>query len=109
MNTLRRFTTYWPVCLVAVTALLLSGCEALYQSYDFSEPMPTGLPVQAAADEVWVASIPEGADVYVQPYRPEEVPSHDTDPQAHRGKTPPAPDPAPRLVLDRTGLRRRSL
>ena len=83
-----RFKTYWPVFLVAVAAVLLSGCEALYQSYDFSEPMPTGLPVQVAADEVWVTSIPEAADVYVQPYDPEEVPSHDTDPQAHRGKTP---------------------
>ena len=83
-----RFRTRWPVFLVAVAAVLLSGCEALYQSYDFSEPMPTGLPVQVAADEVWVTSIPEAADVYVQPYDPEEVPSHDTDPQAHRGKTP---------------------
>ena len=88
MNIIRRFTTYWPVCLVALIAVLLSGCEALYQSYDFSEPMPTGVPVQVAEDEVWVTSIPEAADVYVQPYDPETVPSHDTDPQAYRGKTP---------------------
>ena len=80
--------TYWPLCLVTVAAVLLGGCEALYQSYDFSERMPTGMPVQVTADEVWVTSIPEAADVYVQPYDPEEVPSHDTDPQAYRGKTP---------------------
>ena len=83
-----RLKTCWPICLVAVAAALLSGCEALYQSYDFSEGMSTGLPVQVAADEVWVTSIPEAADVYVQPYHPEEVPSHDTDPAAYRGKTP---------------------
>lgn len=78
----------WPACLVVVAAMLLSGCEALYQSYDFSERMPTGMPVQVMADEVWVASIPTAADVYVQSYDPEEVPSHDTDPEAYRGKTP---------------------
>jgi hypothetical protein len=50
--------------------------------------MSTGMPVQAAADDLWITSIPEAADVYVQPYDPEEVPSHDTDPEAHRGKTP---------------------
>ena len=83
-----RRKTCWPIFLVAVAAALLSGCEALYQSYDFSEGMSTGLPVQVAADEVWVTSIPEAADVYVQPYRPEELPSHDTDPAAYRGKTP---------------------
>ena len=88
MNTLSRFKTCWPVCLVAVAAVLLGGCEALYQSYDFNEPMPTGMPVQAAADEIWVTSIPEAADVYVQPYDPEEVPSHDTNRDAYRGKTP---------------------
>ena len=88
MNTLSRFKTCWPVCLVAVVAVLLGGCEALYQSYDFSERMPTGMPVQVAEDEVWVASIPEAADVYLQPYDPEQVPSHDTNPEAYRGKTP---------------------
>ena len=88
MNIVGLLKTCWPVCLVAMTAMLLSGCEALYQSYDFSERMPTGMPVQVAADEVWVTSIPETADVYVQPYDPEEVPSHDTDPEAYRGKTP---------------------
>ena len=71
-----------------MVAVLLTGCEALYQSYDFSERMPTGMPVQVVEDEVWVTSIPEAADVYVQPYDPEEVPSHDTDPEAYRGKTP---------------------
>ena len=88
MNTLSRFGPCWPACLVAVVAVLLTGCEALYQSYDFSERMPTDMPVQVVEDEVWVTSIPEGADVYVQPYDPEEVPSHDTDPEAYRGKTP---------------------
>lgn len=83
-----RFKTGWPLCLVALIAALLGGCEALYQSYDFSERMPTGMPVQVAADAVWVTSIPEAADVYVQPYDPEDVPSHDADPQAYRGKTP---------------------
>lgn len=88
MNPMGRFKTCWLVCLVAVAAALLSGCEPLYQSYDFRERMPTGMPVQVAADEVWVTSIPETADVYVQPYDPEEVPSHDTNPEAYRGKTP---------------------
>ena len=88
MNVISLVKICWPVCLAAVAAVLLSGCEALYQSYNFSEPMPTGMPVQAAADEVWVTSIPEAADVYVQPYDPEQVPSHDTDPAAYRGKTP---------------------
>ena len=88
MNVIGHFKRFWPVCLVVVATLLLSGCEALYQSYDFSERMPTGLPVQVAADEVWVTSIPEAADVYVQPYAPEEVPSHDSGPEAYHGKTP---------------------
>ena len=88
MNIIGRFKTYWPLCLVVVVAVLLGGCEALYQSYDFSERIPTGMPVQVAEDEVWVTSIPEGADVYAQPYDPEEVPSHDTNPEAYRGKTP---------------------
>jgi hypothetical protein len=29
-----------------------------------------------------------GAEVYIQPYTPEQVPSHATDPAAYRGKTP---------------------
>ena len=88
MNPIGRFKTCWAVCLIAAAAVLLGGCEALYQSYDFSERMPTGMPVQVTANEVWVTSIPEAADVYVQPYDPEEVPSHDTNPEAYRGKTP---------------------
>lgn len=88
MNVFGHFKSWWPVCLAAVAAVLVSGCETLYQSHGFSERMPTGMPVQVAAGEVWVTSIPEAADVYVQPYHPEEVPSHDTDPEAYRGKTP---------------------
>ena len=88
VNVVGLLKTCYPVCLVVLAAALLSGCEALYQSYAFSERLPIGMPAQVAADEVWVTSIPEAADVYVQPYDPEEVPSHDTDPQAYRGKTP---------------------
>ena len=68
--------------------LVLAGCDPLYQSYSFTESLQTTLPVEVAGDEVWVTSIPVGADVYVQPYIPERVPSHATDPEAHRGKTP---------------------
>lgn len=69
-------------------ALLLGGCEALYHSYTFTEPFRTTMPVQVAGDEVWVTSIPVGAEVYVQPYTPAQVPSHATAPEALRGKTP---------------------
>lgn len=79
----------WFTSLVGLLAvLLLGGCEALYHSYTFTEPLPTTLPVQVAGDEVWVTSIPVGAEVYIQPYTPEQVPSHATDPAALRGKTP---------------------
>jgi hypothetical protein len=69
-------------------ALLFLGCNPLYQSYHFTYPVQTTLPVQAARDEIWVTSVPAGADVYVQPYNPDQIPSHATDPTAHRGKTP---------------------
>ncbi|GIX48827.1 MAG: hypothetical protein KatS3mg131_3038 [Candidatus Tectimicrobiota bacterium] len=75
--------------LVAAFLLLgLAGCQPLYQSWVFTEPVETALPVAVAEDEVWIASIPAGADVYLQPYDPERLPSHATDPEAYRGKTP---------------------
>ena len=46
------------------------------------------LPVTVTGDEVWVSSIPVGADVYVQPYQRDTLPSHTTLPDAHKGKTP---------------------
>jgi hypothetical protein len=64
------------------------GCEPLYQFYSFTEPLQTTLPVEVSGDDVWVASIPVGAEVYVQPFNPEQVPSHATAPDAYRGKTP---------------------
>ena len=68
--------------------MLLGGCDALYHSYSFTESLPTTLPVQVTGDEVWVTSIPVGAEVYIQPYTPDQVPSHAADPAALRGKTP---------------------
>lgn len=66
----------------------LMGCNPLYQSYRFTEPLQAELPVTVGGDEVWVASIPAGADVYVQPFDPEQVPSHAVDPDMWRGKAP---------------------
>lgn len=84
--------TFWAYALYGwwtlTPCLFLVGCEPLYQSYTFTESLQTTLPVQVTGDEVWVTSLPEGADVYVQPYDPEQVPSHATAPQAARGKTP---------------------
>ena len=88
MDVTGRLKTCWRVGLAAVAAALLGGCEALHQSYDFSERIPAAMPLPVDAEAVWVTSIPEGADVYIQPYEPEAIPSHDTDPAAHRGQTP---------------------
>ncbi|MGE3536656.1 MAG: hypothetical protein AB7N91_04355 [Candidatus Tectimicrobiota bacterium] len=74
--------------LACALLLGLSGCEALYQSYNFTEPLQTTLPVQVSGDEVWITSLPPGAEVYIQPYTPGQVPSHATAPEALRGKTP---------------------
>jgi hypothetical protein len=74
--------------LLILFMLGMSGCDPLYQSYTFTEPIQTSLPIRVMADEVWITSIPAGADVYVQPYRPDILPSHTTDPAAYRGKTP---------------------
>ena len=68
--------------------LVLTGCDSLYHSYTFTESLQTTLPVEVAGDAVWVTSIPIGADVYIRPFTPMEVPSHITDPEAYRGKTP---------------------
>ena len=88
MNVSGRLRTCWRVGLAVMAGVLLGGCEALYQSYDFSERVATVMPQPVDAGDVWVTSIPEGADVYVQPYEPDTIPSHDTDPAAHRGTTP---------------------
>ena len=88
MNVSASLKTCWRVGLAVVAAVVLGGCEALHQSYDFSERVATVMPQPVDAGDVWVTSIPEGADVYVQPYEPDTIPSHDTDPEAYRGKTP---------------------
>ncbi len=78
----------WLLRLLCGLAVCLAGCESLYHSYTFTESLQTTLPVQVSSDEVWVTSLPVGADVYLQPYTPEQVPSHATDPAALQGKTP---------------------
>lgn len=78
----------WSVSLLCWLLVSLTGCEALYQSYTFTEPMSTTMPVQVTGDEIWITSLPVGAEVYIQSYTPEQVPSHATDPEAMRGKTP---------------------
>ena len=88
MNVIGRLISRWRAVLLAVTVGLLAGCEALHQSYDFSERIPTAMPLTVDPGEVWVTSIPEGADVYVQTYETDVIPSHDADPEAYRGKTP---------------------
>jgi hypothetical protein len=39
-------------------------------------------------EELWVTSIPAGADVYVQPFIPERLPSHSSDVDMHKGTAP---------------------
>lgn len=74
--------------LIVSIAWLCLGCNPLYYSYHFTQPVQTTLPVQPAPGEIWVTSVPVGADVYIQPYNPDQIPSHATDPAAYRGKTP---------------------
>jgi hypothetical protein len=52
------------------------------------ELQPTTLPVTVTNEELWVSSVPAGADVYVQPFIPERVPSHSSDADMHKGTTP---------------------
>jgi hypothetical protein len=80
------YTTLWVVGLMLVYTLF--GCEPLYHSYTFTEPLPTTFPEPVSSDEVWITSVPAGAEVYIQPYNPEQTPSHATDPNALRGTTP---------------------
>ena len=86
MNISRIYPTPWLLGLILVCTLC--GCEPLYQSYTFTESLHTTLPEQVTGDEVWVTSVPAGAEVYVQPYDPEQIPSHATDPKALQGTTP---------------------
>ncbi len=72
----------------ALSLSLLVGCEPLYHTYSGVERQPTTLPVTVTHEEVWVSSVPAGADVYVQPFIPEQVPSHSSDPGMRKGKTP---------------------
>ena len=74
--------------VITSMAFLCLGCNPLYSSYRFTQPVQTTLPVQAAPGELWVTSVPAGAEVYVQSYNPDYIPSHATDPAAYRGKTP---------------------
>ncbi|MCZ6872705.1 MAG: hypothetical protein O7G88_04115 [bacterium] len=86
MKLSRAYTICWLGCILLL--LGLAGCEPLYQSYQFTEALQTELPITVVNDEVWVTSIPAGADVYVQPFDPERVPSHAIAPEMWRGKTP---------------------
>ncbi len=67
---------------------LLVGCEPLYHSYSGVEQRSTTLPVTVTNEELWVSSVPAGADVYVQPFVPQELPSHSSAPDMHKGITP---------------------
>ncbi len=73
---------------LALGAALLVGCEPLYHSYSGVERRPTTLPVTVADEALWVSSVPAGADVYVQPLIPDQVPSHSSDPDLYQGTTP---------------------
>ncbi len=79
---------HWLCRLVVPCVFILVGCDPLYHTYAVTEPMQTTLPVEARGDDVWVMSLPTGAEVYVQPYDPEQLPSHTSIPQAYQGKTP---------------------
>src|SRR5687768_8061145 len=68
--------------------ILVMGCEPLYHSYSGVERRSTTLPVTLTHEELWVSSVPAGADVYVQPFIPERLPSHSSDADMHKGTTP---------------------
>ena len=78
----------WRMSLVGVGLALMAGCEPLYHAYGGVERRPTTLPTTLADDELWVSSVPVGADVYVQPFIPDRVPSHSTAPDMRKGVTP---------------------
>lgn len=73
---------------LVLSLALLTGCEPLYHAYSGVERRPTTLPVTVTEEELWVSSVPAGADVYVQPFVPEQVPSHSSDPDRLKGTTP---------------------
>ncbi len=84
--------TWRQVCLrligLVLSTALLMGCEPLYHSYAGVERRPTTLPVTVGDEALWVSSVPAGADVYMQPFVPKQVPSHSSDPAMHQGTTP---------------------
>jgi hypothetical protein len=82
----RSAAAYLAGLLVWGAALI--GCEPLYLTSRVILPVETRLPVAVTGDDVWVTSIPVGADVYFSSYDPETLPFHATAPQAYRGKTP---------------------
>lgn len=86
VNILQACTACWLGGMFVLFGLI--GCEPLYQSYHFTEPLQDTLPTTVNGDEVWITSIPAGADVYVQPFDPERTPTHAVDPAMRRGKTP---------------------
>ncbi|MGQ4808011.1 hypothetical protein NKDENANG_01378 [Candidatus Entotheonellaceae bacterium PAL068K] len=86
VKTLRMLAACWLGYLLPLFVLV--GCESLYQTRPFTAPLQTALPVEVADDEVWVTSVPIGAEVYVQPFDPEQIPSHAMASEAHRGTTP---------------------
>jgi len=73
---------------LALGLALLWGCEPLHHSYAGVELQPTTLPVTVTNEELWVSSVPAGADVYVQPFIPEQLPSHSSDSDMHKGTAP---------------------
>lgn len=88
MTYLTHVLMHCRLALFLLVFLGFAGCEPLYHRSMFTEPAQVTMPVAIAPEEVWITSIPSGADVYIMPYTPEEVPSHIVEPTQRRGQTP---------------------